>query len=267
MSAAIENSLRNHAFKRGQRRQPAQDGFTLLEMLIGLALLALMMVLVYSALHVGIRSWDAGDARVGEAAQQRIVQSFIRREFAQLFPVRWRGVPTSQIAFTGTKDEIRFVTALNLDAGLKDGGLQWAHLQLRDDTNADTNADASAGNNAGNNMGYSKRGKALYLTRESFDLQAKDWSGLDSVPDAQATKLLGGIASMEISYFGAENDIVDPQWTSEWNYPLRMPQLIKFTFKAANGRDPPELIVQPKIGEEAGCYENNFQRQCGPRRA
>ena len=263
MSAAIKNSLRDHAVQRGQYGQQAQYGFTLLEMLIGLALLALMMVLVYSALHVGIRAWDAGDARVGEAAQQRIVQSFIRREFAQLFPVRWRGVPTSQIAFTGTKDEIRFVTALNLDAGLKDGGLQWAHLQLRDDVNADANTDARVGNS----MSYSRRGKALYLTRESFDLQAKDWSGLDSVPDAQATKLLGGIASMEISYFGAENDLVDPQWMSEWNYPLRMPQLIKFSFKTDNGRDPPELIVQPKIGEEAGCYENNFQRQCGPRRA
>ena len=42
---------------------------------------------------------------------------------------------------------------------------------------------------------------------------------------------------------------------------------IKFTFKTEHGRDPPELIVQPKIGEEAGCYENNFQRQCGARRA
>ena len=234
--------------KPGIRTRYRAPGFTLLELLIGLALLGLMMVLIYSALNVGIRAWDAGDARVGEAAQQRIVQSFIRREFAQIFPVRWRGIPESKIAFEGTKDELRFVTALNLDAGMKDGGLQWAHLQLRDDANA-------------------ARGKALYLKRESFDLQAKDWSGLDSVPAAQATKLLGGITAMEISYFGAENDITDPKWASEWSNPLRMPLLIKFTFKTEHGRDPPELIVQPKIGEEAGCYDNNFQRQCGARRA
>ena len=222
-------------------------GFTLLELLIGLTLLALMMVLIYSALNVGIRSWDAGDARVGEAAQQRIAQAFIRREFAQLYPARWRGIPEAKIAFEGGKEEIRFVTALNLDAGVKDGGLQWAHLQLRDDTSAAS-------------------GKALYLTREPFDLQAKDWTGLDSVPAAQASKLIGGISAIEISYFGAENDTIEPTWMSEWVFPLRMPQLIKFTFKNDNGRETPDLIVQPHIGEEAGCYDNNFLRQCGARR-
>ena len=229
--------------------RPSQYGFTLIELLIGLTLLALMMLLVYSALNVGIRSWDAGDARVGEGGQQRIAQAFLRREFAQLFPVRWRGIPESKIAFEGGKSDIRFVTALNLDAGLKDGGLQWAHLQLRDDDGRDT------------------KGKALFLKREPFDLQAKDWAGLDNVPATQATKLLGGIASMEISYFGAENDTVDPQWANEWANPLRMPLLIKFVFKNENGRATPDLIVQPRIGEEAGCYDNNFQRQCGARRA
>lgn len=229
------------------RRRDQNKGFTLLELLIGLALLAMLMVMIFSALNLGIRAWDSGEARVGEAAQQRIVQSFIRREFNQLFPVRWRGIPESKIAFEGGKDEIRFVTALNLDAGLKDGGLQWAHLQLRDDASA-------------------PRGKALYLKRESFDLQAKDWTALDNVPAKQSTKLIGGIASMEISYFGAENDTVDAQWTNEWTNPLRMPQLIKFSFKTENGRATPELIVQPRIGEEAGCYDNNFQRQCGARR-
>lgn len=238
------------------QRSYNSGGFTLLELLIGLTLLALMMVVVYSALNLGIRAWDAGDARVGEAAQQRIVQSFMRREFNQLFPVRWRGIAESKIAFEGGKDEIRFVTALNLDAGLKEGGLQWAHLQLRDDA---TPASTTSNKNS--------RGKALYLTRELFDLQAKDWSALDSVPAAQASKLIGGIAAMEISYFGAENDTLDPQWTNEWSNPLRMPQLIKFTFKNENGRDTPELIVQPRVGEEAGCYENNFQRQCGARRS
>ncbi|MBL8525338.1 MAG: prepilin-type N-terminal cleavage/methylation domain-containing protein, partial [Betaproteobacteria bacterium] len=103
-------------------------GFTLLELLVGLTLLGVLMILVYSALNMGLRAWDTGDARAAEAAHQRIVQTFLRREMEQIFPVRWRGIPESKIAFEGAKGELRFVTALNLGAAAKDGGLQWAHL-------------------------------------------------------------------------------------------------------------------------------------------
>ncbi|MBL8510093.1 MAG: hypothetical protein JNM52_00480, partial [Betaproteobacteria bacterium] len=57
-----------------------------------------------------------------------------------------------------------------------------------------------------------------------------------------------------------------PKWVDQWAIPQRLPQLIKITLKSTHGRDLPELIVKPKIGEEAGCYDTNFQRQCGPRR-
>ena len=31
-------------------------------------------------------------------------------------------------------------------------------------------------------------------------------------------------------------------------------------------RDAPPLVVSLRLGEEAGCYDNAFQRQCGARR-
>ena len=224
-------------------------GFTLLELLIGLTLLALMMVLMYSALNLGIRAWDVGDARAGAAADQRVLQSFLRRELSQVFAIRWRGIPDSKIAFEGSRQEIRFVSALSLDAGLRDGGLQWGHLQLRDD------ADATAEHGS----------KALYLARDAFDMQAKDWSALNSLGADRETRLISGLRELEISYFGAENDQAAPQWSDKWANPHRLPQLIKFRFTSTNRRSIPELIVQLKLGEEAGCYENGFSRQCGPR--
>lgn len=225
----------------------AMAGFTLLELLVALTLLGAMLILIYSALNIGLRAWDTGEKRVTEASHQRVVQSFLRRELSQVFPVRWRGIPESKIAFEGAKDEIKFVSMLTLGAAVREGGLQWGHLYVADD-------DAPGG----------KRRRTLFIKRSGFNLRAKDWDGLDA---AKAIPLIEGVKSFEIGYFGAENDTAEAQWTNEWTNALRMPQLIKITVQVDNGRDVPPLVVSLRLGEEAGCYDNAFQRQCGPRRA
>ena len=224
----------------------ATRGFTLLEMLVGLTLLGVMLILIYASLNVGLRAWDTGERRVSEAARQRVVQSFLRRELSQLFPVRWRGIAESKIAFEGAKDELKFVTMLTLGASAREGGLQWGHLYV-----------------AGDETPGGERGQTLFIKRSAFNLQAKDWDGVD---EAKPIALVTGVKAFELGYYGAENDTVDPQWTSEWINPLRMPQLIRITLQVDDGRNVPPLIVSLRLGEEAGCYDNAFQRQCGPRR-
>jgi general secretion pathway protein J len=227
-------------------RAAKNSGFTLLEMLIGLSLLGLLLILVYASLSIGVRAWDSGDKRVGEASHQRIVHAFLRRELAQVFPVRWRGIAEPKIAFEGEKTTLRFVTTLNLGAGFRDGGLQWGELYVANDGEGD------------------ERHRALFLKREAFDLRAKDWEGLG---DAKPIRLVEKVSGIEFSYFGAEADNLDPKWTSEWKNPQRLPLLIKLAIKSANGREIPDLVVAPRLGEEAGCYDTGFQRQCPPRRA
>ena len=236
---------------RGPCLQPgangaAMAGFTLLETLVGLTLLGVMLILIYASLNVGLRAWDTGEKRVAEASRQRVVQSFLRRELSQLFPVRWRGIAESKIAFEGGKDEVKYVTMLTLGAAAREGGLQWGHLYVADD-------ETPGG----------VRRRTLFIKRSGFNLQAKDWDGVDA---AKPIALIDGVKSFEISYYGAENETADAQWTSEWTNPLRMPQLIKLTLQVDNGRDVPPLVVSLRLGEEAGCYDNAFQRQCGPRR-
>ena len=224
----------------------ASRGFTLLEMLVGLTLLGVMLILIYASLNVGLRAWDTGEKRVSEAARQRVVQSFLRRELSQLFPVRWRGIPESKIAFEGAKDELKFVTMLTLGASAREGGMQWGHLYLATD-------DTPGG----------ERRQTLFIKRSAFNLQAKDWDGVD---EAKPIPLVTGVKVFELGYYGAENDTTDAEWKSEWINPLRMPQLIRITLQVDDGRNVPPLIVSLRLGEEAGCYDNAFQRQCGPRR-
>jgi general secretion pathway protein J len=221
-------------------------GFTLLEMMIGLTLLGLLMVLVYSAMSIGVRAWDSGDRKVAEASHQRIVHAFLRRELMQVFPVRWRGTAEAKIAFEGEQGTLRFVTTLNLGAGYKDGGLQWGELYVAEDADSE------------------ERSRALFLKREPFDLRAKDWDGL---ADAKPVRLVRHVKDIELSYFGAETDVAEPKWSNEWKQAQRLPLLIKLQVKTDNGRTIPDLVVAPKMGEEAGCYDTGFQRACPPRRA
>lgn len=228
-------------------RRAVAAGFTLLETLVGLTLLGVMLILIYASLNIGLRAWDTGEKRVAEASHQRVVQNFLRRELSQLFPVRWRGIPESRIAFEGARDELKFVTMLTLGAGAREGGMMWGHLYVADDETPGA-----------------ERRRTLFIKRSPFNLQARDWDGLDA---AKPIALIDGVKSFEIGYYGTENETADPEWTSEWTNPLRMPQLIKITLQVDNGRDVPPLIVSLRLGEEAGCYDNAFQRQCGPRRA
>ncbi len=48
-------------------------------------------------------------------------------------------------------------------------------------------------------------------------------------------------------------------------YPQRLPSHVRLVMKT--GDTPlPEIVVALAIGEEAGCYETSFQRNCVPRR-
>src|SRR4029077_20007611 len=67
-----------------RRMRPA--GFTLVEVIVAMSLLATIMVLLYSGLTFALRSWDAGDANGRKVADRRLGENFLRRELTELFP-------------------------------------------------------------------------------------------------------------------------------------------------------------------------------------
>lgn len=88
-------------------------GFTLLEVLGALALLALLLVGVYSGVRTATHAVRSGEAAIGRMDQVRSAQQFLRTELAQA-----RAVPLSRtdkgdpIFFTGDAHEMRFVAPL-----------------------------------------------------------------------------------------------------------------------------------------------------------
>lgn len=88
-------------------------GFTLLEVLGALALLALLLLGVYSGVRTATQTTRSGEAAISRLDEIRSAQQFLRRELAQS-----RAVAISQkdngdpVYFSGDGREMRFVAAL-----------------------------------------------------------------------------------------------------------------------------------------------------------
>lgn len=107
-------------------------GFTLLEILAALVLLALLLVGVYSGIASASRSVRSGTAAIERVDQMRSAQQFLRRELAQSVtePIGHtdHGEP---IYFQGNAREMRYVAPLPGYLGKL--GPQLQQLQLVDD--------------------------------------------------------------------------------------------------------------------------------------
>ncbi|HUL95717.1 MAG TPA: prepilin-type N-terminal cleavage/methylation domain-containing protein [Usitatibacter sp.] len=221
-------------------RARAQSGFTLIELVVAMALLAAMMALVYSGLAYALRSWDAGENNARAVVDRRIGENFLRRELGEMFPMRWKDPMVLRFAFDGQRDSLRFVSARPPDVAM--GGLSLVGLSVENGT---------------------AKGRRLVMRRAMPDDDAKDFGPLER---AEPYVLIDNVDSVAFSYFGSENDFTEQRWTDTWTFQGHMPAMVRLTIRTADGQALEPLTVRVSLGEEAGCLESSFQRVCRPRR-
>lgn len=216
-------------------------GFTLLETVIAITLLAMMLGLLFAGLRTGVRAWDAGTDRGDRADQLLLTYSFVRKELSAAFPWRFKDPLAVRLAFSGERERVRFVSMRPAELG--GGGLAFVSFEK-----------ASA-------KGAERAGR-LVMRRSPALSDAKDFEAVEST---EPFTLAEGVTDLRFEYFGAENDTAKPAWSDSWDFPLRMPTHVRLVMKSGETALP-EVVVALGIGEEAGCYETNFQRNCVPRR-
>lgn len=97
----------------GSARNPALltlSGFTLLEVLISMTILALIFVAVLGAIQVGSKSWESGEQRAEENQRTRTLFDSLARELTMLYPLRVKDQDRDIIAFHGKSDSLAFAT-------------------------------------------------------------------------------------------------------------------------------------------------------------
>jgi len=219
-------------------KRAQQAGFTLIEIVIAMALLAAMLGMAWSGVSFALHSWDAGANQGHRTADTRLSQNFLRRELSEIFPMRFKDATNLKLALEGSATRLRFVSTR--PAGLSTAGLSLVSLEVEGEG----------------------RKRNLVMRRAAPDDAAKDFAPLER---SEATILYPDVDTVHFSYFGSDNDIEQPKWRDEWTH-AKMPTLIRLRVTAADGAEQPETMVRVMLSEEAGCLENTFQRACRPRR-
>lgn len=200
------------------RNGAAQQGFTLLEILAAMVLLALLMLGVYAGIRTATHTVHAGTLAVQRMDSLRAAQQFVRRELSQARALPWaRDTHGNAVYFIGTPDSIRFVAPLPGYLGKL--GPQLQTLQLVRD------------------------GKAMRL-QVSFAQLPPDGSTPRQLGKPQV--LLRGIRAGRFTYLGWPTDTAASAWQADWPTMNSLPALVQIKLRLADASWP-LLRVAPRV--------------------
>lgn len=200
-------------------RSRSDDGFSFLELVASLFILALLSAALTSSLHLGIDAVRR-TAEVEHAGQTYFAQKALRQLFENARPVSEDDRPNSPPLFNGAADAVQF--AADMPPQFGGGGLYRMKI-------------SSSSSKAGK--------KDLVLTTSILTPELRS-AGTD-----YATIVLSRIDRVEIKYLKPRNEREASLWVHNWpaqgSLPLRI--AIDVVFPPGDNRIWPQLIVSPKL--------------------
>lgn len=185
------------------------NGFTLLELLVAVTVLALLSAVLGGGVRFGLAAWQAGERRADRIETPAAVHALLRRQIESAYPLtRRRGEPV--VTFEGTRDRLRFITTLPARLGVP--GL----------------ADVT-------------------LYREGGTLRLA-WQPLgEREAAARSATLMDGVEGIAIAYYGGPARTASPDWRDDWTEAGFLPALVRVTLRLSGGRPWPDLVAAPAV--------------------
>ncbi len=208
-----------------------QSGFTLVEMLLAITLMAMIMALAYQGLAAGTRAVDRGEAAVDRTNRLRVVQQFLRNQISRTLPlalpVEYDDEEGALVIFDGDDARLDFVAPM--PGYLDRGGPQHQVLALR----------------------RGETGLELLFAHQMLNSR-EDRDPLDD-PDRPPTVLLDGIASGHFEYLSVDDEGEPTEWLDDWEDPSITPLMVRIELEmeASSRLAWPTLEVAPLIDGSA----------------
>lgn len=206
---------------------PEQAGFTLVELLLATALIALIMTMAYGGFRAGVRATSSGEALIEETNRLRIVHQFVRRQIAQSRPLIIEQDDDEITRFEGERERIRFVAPM--PGYLSYGGPYVQELRL-------------------------ERGEVGMDLVFAFSL-LNGYEPGDLYAEPPVT-LLEDVGRADFEFLGFTEDREAVEWTDFWDRPEEIPLAIslRLGMERDNGLFWPELVV-PVVIDSRGAVQ------------
>jgi len=178
------------------------SGFTLLEVLVSVSLLAMLLLVGYGAIRTATQSVKSGEALIARSEELRTAQTFLRRQLAGMMSLPYEIDATTGAAyrFDGERELIRFVAPM--PGYLSRGGPHVQQLELVSD------------------------GDGLRL--EFRHSQLNGFEEGDAVGgDREPVVLMAGIDDGRFEFRMREADGTIGDWTDQWDDPQLLPQQVR----------------------------------------
>jgi prepilin-type N-terminal cleavage/methylation domain-containing protein len=214
----------------------SEKGFTLIETMVAVTLVALMAVGMWSVFRTGIVSWSRGTQYIDEGQRERILNDMVRKQMASAFPLAAPVDPAIQNVtyplFKGTEKSMEFVS-LNSLRFQDSPGLTLVQYELSQE---------------GEGSGYK-----LVEREKPYLGQASD-SGEDTGVFS-LVPIFDNISNCYFEYKNPAPDEYEEPWVREWDaeQERRLPSAISMTFEVTDAKGQmqgQQIIVPIQANEE-----------------
>ncbi|MBS0591426.1 MAG: prepilin-type N-terminal cleavage/methylation domain-containing protein [Proteobacteria bacterium] len=185
-----------------------ERGFSLLEVMLAILLLALLLAGAYSGITSARRSMRSGEAIIERVDKVRTVQEFLRRQISRILPFPFAQDGAKADVFEGDSKSMRFVAPM--PGYLSRGGAYVQTLTL------------SSGDD----------GMQLVFTSTLLNGFGQDKSKPD---DVSTVVLLDHIESGVFRYRGLDQQGKLMSWSDNWRDSATTPLLVAVDLRLANG--------------------------------
>jgi general secretion pathway protein J len=205
-----------------------RPGFTLVELMLALALMGMVTVMLLGSTRFGVAAWARTDALAATAQDLALGRAILARDLETAYP-EWSvdEHAVQHVPFEGTDRQLVFLAP----APESMGAAGFVRFTLR--------ADADR-------------------------LELSGVPELSTVDPPPASVLVSGASSTEFAYYGPAGIGEAPAWQDHWQGRAQLPLLVRVRvgFPAGDLRKWPDLVVRPRIAEDASCVYDPLSYHC-----
>lgn len=199
----------------------SESGFTLMELLISVAIFALLMVMLFGGLQLGTRQVGRLTADIDRSGQIAVVQNFLRGQIGAAQPFVLPPGTSKKLEFNGQPDGVDFVAAAPESAAF--GGLQVLSVRFVE--------------------GRTENDGQLIVSWRPLRADT------DQPQPASTTVLLDHLRAGHFVYYGPPSLKEAPDWQETWQDMSYLPLLIRVSATFADGEPMPGLAIALRLSE------------------